>query len=433
MIKKGLLSAFYIFWLSILSCGSFYNINVSYASSETGIQSTAEQPGHYNLLLDGLAGNPLVVDEEDGRNVFDNPVNLIYPEDQTTCYNIVGKKLWFMGFWTGAPNPYWHYHNQSGSNRSLPVAGGDIFTLNGKSVKLRTGNITAGDTCASNIYYPNTDRLWFVVITDEDLSYINTEAEVYQYMDILNARYFAEKYGTDLIMGVLAINNPVNLGTEASTTINFNFDYLNSGIGSTTADIYKIRLFDSISNLLAYEFTGSLPSGEMGNISVDQIIPVAGTYRLDISLFNTTEDYYMGMAKQLTFSVLNNSYMDNIVGLSDPNNWANLLGLATTTCDIYNISGCFQNALIFAFFPSSTTTFNGFIDLKNELQKKYPFGYVSVVGGQLLRLSASGGGSLTSDENISDLIFTPLRAGLSIILWIAFALSMFNRVRKFEL
>src|SRR3990170_3507397 len=111
-----------------------------------------------------------------------------------------------------------------------------------------------------------------------------------------------------------------------------------------------------------------------------------------------------------------------------------LSGYATTTCGITNITGCFQNALAFLFFPSQSVI-NQYQSLYDTVKEKPPFGYVFVyvIALQSLTGTASSTVSLQIEDNIQDNIFTPLRTALSTILWLLFAIWFYNRVRKIDI
>lgn len=99
----------------------------------------------------------------------------------------------------------------------------------------------------------------------------------------------------------------------------------------------------------------------------------------------------------------------------------NIYQLATSTCGITNISGCFQNAIVWAFYPSQGSLAQ-FVTLKDEVIKKPPFGYFALISTTLNTLSAEGVPlfSLATSTGVMTNIFTPLRTGLSMAIWLLF-------------
>jgi len=112
----------------------------------------------------------------------------------------------------------------------------------------------------------------------------------------------------------------------------------------------------------------------------------------------------------------------------------NIWQLATSTCGITNLSGCFQNAIVWAFYPSqgSVAQLTG---LKDEIMKKPPFGYFAVISTAFNSLSANGTPtfSLATSSPVMDNIFTPLRTGLSFILWILFGVWCLKTFSHFNI
>jgi len=94
-----------------------------------------------------------------------------------------------------------------------------------------------------------------------------------------------------------------------------------------------------------------------------------------------------------------------------------------------------KNAFRWAFFVPPST-FNQFIELKDLLANKAPFGYITEIYNSL--------GTITNDENnkvfileevtpITNNIFNPIRTALVWLLYFAFALALFNRFKNIEI
>lgn len=109
-------------------------------------------------------------------------------------------------------------------------------------------------------------------------------------------------------------------------------------------------------------------------------------------------------------------------------------GLATTTCSITAIGGCFQNALAFLFFPSPDIL-NQFANLWSLIENKPPFGYVSQTITSLRTLNASSTPAFSfGDIPLVDTIFTPFRTGLAALLWVGFFIAWYRgRLRHLDI
>jgi hypothetical protein len=105
---------------------------------------------------------------------------------------------------------------------------------------------------------------------------------------------------------------------------------------------------------------------------------------------------------------------------------ASTTGVACQTFDI----GCyFSNALSWAFIPSSTV-FDKYIQLKDDIKNKPPFGYFTSAYDALFAFSSTSAPAfaLASSSPITALVFTPLRTGLSWLILIAGLYWLYKRL-----
>jgi len=175
--------------------------------------------------------------------------------DTSTCYAVSSSsRSWVLSYYTGSIiNYHTTYTNQSGTvrniNRSADTGAISIGGLNyylNYTDKLSTLGYGA-DTCVKNVKYSlnNGSRVGFVVITDVDLSYINTEQEVLDYIDSLNSSpvpFSDIPIGKDVIV---KFSNPVIGGTIYSTSSplefawwydNTQYDYVQQAILLTSSN-----------------------------------------------------------------------------------------------------------------------------------------------------------------------------------------------------
>ncbi len=109
--------------------------------------------------------------------------------------------------------------------------------------------------------------------------------------------------------------------------------------------------------------------------------------------------------------------------------------LATSTCSITNLTGCFQNALVWAFYPPA-----GSLDIVTGLwptiSAKPPFGYFTVTQDSISGIGASTTPTFALEQvaGITQYIFDPLDEALAAIWWAIFGVwFFFNRVRHLQI
>ena len=235
---------------------------------------------------------------------------------------------------------------------------------------------------------------------------------------------------------VLSVNFPASGETATTTTFNFSFDvFVNQFVNQ-----YEIKFYNAFTNELERTDTGVINAEGTSTFTESVTLP-AGSHNAVIRLNDTTtgstysgydietgEDYVFTRF----FSVIYNQF-EGLIGATSTDFQA-LSALATTTCSFSNISGCFQNALVFLFFPNEQSL-NNFTNLKKLVQDKPPFAYIFITTSALNSLNDNEAGNfeIETEENILDNVFTPLDIALAGILWFLFALWFFNRIRHMEL
>jgi hypothetical protein len=152
------------------------------------------------------------------------------------------------------------------------------------------------------------------------------------------------------------------------------------------------------------------------------------------------------------YQIDDNYYTDPFTGVANPN-YSTLLDATTTSltgistlwtlgsttdvfaypeyeCAITSLTGCFKNALIWAFYPTKNTVQNYF-NFQALIQTKAPFGYFSIIKSSLGNLSATGtqAFTITIPKHLKDYIFTPFDVGLASILWFFFAFNFYKRLK----
>ena len=102
-------------------------------------------------------------------------------------------------------------------------------------------------------------------------------------------------------------------------------------------------------------------------------------------------------------------------------------------CSLSNISGCFQNALIFTFVPSPDA-FNQFTGLYERIENKPPFGYVTSLKNALSGVTDSATAAFDFGTiPFQTQIFDPFKAIMVIGLWLLYALFFMGRVNRLDI
>jgi hypothetical protein len=107
---------------------------------------------------------------------------------------------------------------------------------------------------------------------------------------------------------------------------------------------------------------------------------------------------------------------------------------AYTTCSITDLAGCFQNAIVFLFYPSQSSL-NDFSNLYDAIKDKPPFGYISAVQTSLQGINDTGTSVFTLETMpiLDTYIFTPVRTAIIWILWLAFIFMFYHRLKNIHL
>jgi hypothetical protein len=237
------------------------------------------------------------------------------------------------------------------------------------------------------------------------------------------------KWGIDdTFSRVIQIIEPTQATTTATTTVDIEIDYFNNG----NADVLTLFLWDRVTNQQVILPVFDFPINIGLDTATTTLEIVEGSYTLQAVLFATSTGTQFGNIVGIDFNVITDKIAEIFgVNIYDPDD---LLLLATTTCSITNLSGCFQNALIFAFVPS-VDSFDKFIELKDLVIKKPPFGYFALLVGGLTGINATSSPAFTlaSEDNITTNIFDPIKTGLTWLLWFAFGIWLYRRVKEMAL
>jgi len=167
------------------------------------------------------------------------------------------------------------------------------------------------------------------------------------------------------------------------------------------------------------------------------------TYEVDFLTDTSGQSHIFGSPSTTTISWdVNSNTIPNmwfpqfaIVGDGFLINQPDYAGISTTTCSITNITGCFQNALTWAFYPPAGSL-NVINSLWGQINTKPPFGYFTQTQNDISTLGASSSPafSLPQVDGINTYIFDPIDLALAGVWWAIFGIwFFFNRLRHIEI
>jgi len=139
--------------------------------------------------------------------------------------------------------------------------------------------------------------------------------------------------------------------------------------------------------------------------------------------------YFFSVVSNAAFAGLGIAGLDQIPNLSS----ASTTAIAPAPCGITDISGCFQNAIVYLFYPS-TASLDQFGNLWTLVKNKPPFGYVVAVQTAVGTLSASS----TATFNLGTVpfmsaIFDPFRTAVAVLMWLVFIVAFYHRLSTLDI
>lgn len=239
----------------------------------------------------------------------------------------------------------------------------------------------------------------------------------------------------------IASLTPADGTTAGSTSVSISVGYyVNSAANPNGYDTvgYSLYNIDTGYTQAAYA-TSTITTNTLGAFTQTLTLRSGGAYQLQAFLLNSTNGNETFSGASATgannlgvsqFAVVSNP----LPGMIGTSTLAGTYSLATSTCSIANISGCFQNAIVWALYPSQsslTAVAQGGAAIKN----KPPFGYLFVNIAAIQALNASGTPpvALAASAPITTYIFHPIDVGLGSLMFFFFGVWFFLRVRNIAL
>lgn len=108
-----------------------------------------------------------------------------------------------------------------------------------------------------------------------------------------------------------------------------------------------------------------------------------------------------------------------------------LSSLKTTTCDSLDIECHFKNVFIFYFVPSQDSI-DYLVSVKDTIFNKPPFGYFTLMQEDLqgINSTTTGAFAIVIPAYLQDTVFTPLKTGLSVVIYFSIVVFLFIRFKN---
>jgi hypothetical protein len=240
---------------------------------------------------------------------------------------------------------------------------------------------------------------------------------------------------------IISLVEPPNTSHEILLTPVLNFDVeIYNNISTDTAEFLEVQVRNTTLGTIAatkeipLDYPSSTYYGDVHATSTLYLADATSTYEFDTQLVGFTgfplNARYNIDATTSTFDVFANNGFQTYTGVYSTNTAA----LATSTCNIANITGCFQNAMIFLFYPDATAL-SQWQNFQDTLKTKPPVGYFYIVSGALAGATSTVAASVSWNipTPIKNYIFTPFSLAIAGVLWYFFAVHFYHRLKHIVL
>lgn len=243
-----------------------------------------------------------------------------------------------------------------------------------------------------------------------------------------------------------------SLATTSTTQIPKNIEILEPTYGTTTDDTTfnvsvrfrtpfsidfrptttrTVYITDAVTGELNFSTSTVLEANASESLIYNFVATTTSGSKFIHALYRTLSGDVYSEVDKVFFNVATNTYF-LATGLNSPNE--NPSDLSQIDCDLFDVGCQFQKAITFLFIPSQDTL-DKFSNLWQSISNKRPFGYFTVITGQLDALNTTESPAFTLGEiPFMDSIFTPFRTTIAGVLWGVFAIFFFRyRLSKIDI
>ena len=318
--------------------------------------------------------------------------------------------------------------------------------INSSSVILATSSL---------ILYPNNNATWTLSFANApNLSLTDSFDLIWHETTGHGGRWWCKDYGNIrkayiTILGStpppatssIAMHFPAD--NQTSTAPNFPYWEANLHINTSTiagSMIYARIYFDTATHTSKYSYFIDTNAWPLSSWSGDALVLIPHS-TLNPFTFNTTYFAYANILDNTGETYATSSLISFTTG-----NYGNMVATTTilipqftapeasSTCSNYGWIGSeLCQVGVFLFIPSSKALQN-FVNIKDNVANKPPFGYFTAIQNALTGLSNSSTSVIISNSTASAFssVFGRIRTAMTWILWLIFGFWLFHRIRNFE-
>jgi len=147
---------------------------------------------------------------------------------------------------------------------------------------------------------------------------------------------------------------------------------------------------------------------------------------------NYATDPFSGVfdSRYKTLLVSTSTTITQLTGINIATSTRNLFAYPEYECGISSLTGCFKNALIWAFYPTEDGVIQ-YYSFINLIESKAPIGYFFVARDAIQGLNKDGtpSNNVVIPYSIKHYIFSPFDVGIAGILWLFFLFSFYKRLK----
>jgi len=358
-------------------------------------------------------------------NWQDAPV-FYYPDD--------GYYLWIFGTKSTGTDNYFRFTDYTSTARySSQATIMSEFSVDGRTITSRRWLGIIGDYEAPykniNIDAPkiNNGEIYAILYTDDDLSYIDTEAELYDLIEehvVSNDINFTEPTGQQEgtapfyldVEGDYEIASSTIYWTDIEVEMTF---YSPPDYATSSIDTKYIALPNA-------QNKGTGNFSDEDNALYWSVINGTYVYRARF-----IESYYGYVIETSEWFYNEGAYWLFEVG-EEGGGLPSMEDYFATTTDFGLLGNMFRDVLLWLFKPS-TQVLEYWYSIKDMVADKPPFGYYALIKDAFDELSseAAPAFSLQTATSTATFIFTPLKTGLAWIFWILFGVWFIKRFVHF--
>jgi hypothetical protein len=318
-------------------------------------------------------------------------------------------------------------HDYGGSSFYYDTPTGiNSFLVDGRTVYLKKFDFVIDRSSALEDLYTNVriyaDRRFYgLVWTDEDLSFIDTEEEMYEYLSSFSEQTEPEQ--TDFLEYV----SPTQGETFPTTSAFFETSYQyfpEEGLE-----------FDEVCGQLKNMISGEFLEEECSPIQEGQ-----NTFSFSLEMASSTSWTYRPIMKGEGVLLLGDTTEFAVVEKTQPeifSDYSTEDDYTAEECSITNLAGCFQNALVWAFKPTRESL-EGLTESYDVLKNKAPFGYFHSLEDGLGEInfseySSEGEAFDLGDVSSASSVLSPLRTGIGILFSFLTVIAIFKIVSSMNI